>query len=215
LFRRCARGTPTSPGYVKAIDALRYTVAPTVFGLAMLGAILIGGTVLAIRLSHDVPLMLGRLCTNGAQARPVGDEWLELPAFDVANICQPMGVDLEKGVGYEIEARPPHVDWLDASRRVTTLKGFPSDTWRYRLAVPLRRHRSLDWFVPVARVGEYGDQYVPLSRAKTAFSLRVEGPLFMYVNDALWFYPSTYFYDNNRNADDPVRWFIRRAPTAD
>jgi hypothetical protein len=215
VFLRFARAVRTSPAYVKALDALRYGVAPTVFGLLMLAGIVIGAAVLAIRLSHDAPLMLGFLCRNGDATDTVGADWQALPAFNIRNICQPMGVHLAKGVRYEIQARPAQVRWFDASRLVTTLGGFESDHWLFYAAVPIRRHRTLNWFVPVARVGEYGDQYVPLTGATTAFAVQVEGPLFMYVNDALAFYPSEYFYANNDNAGDATRWFIRRVPPAE
>ena len=79
---------------------------------------------------------------------------------------------------------PPTPNWLDKKHPVTSLTGFASDSAVFNAALPLRRHKSLNWFVPVARVGSRGDEFYALTTTPRRFRAKLDGQLFMYVNDA-------------------------------
>jgi uncharacterized protein (DUF2235 family) len=237
ILLKFSNAVRTSAWYSAALNGMRHTILPNVFGIVMLALVVFGVAVMATRLSHEVPMVVGLVCRGGNEAdlKPIDAQGRFLDGFSVSQICQPMGVKLERGVKYEISVKPspdnsalpPEPQWRDASRQVTSLRGFASDTWLFRAAFPLRRHRLLNWYVPVARVGKRGKDYFPLTTARTELVPQMGGELFMYVNDALAPYPSTFFYDNNcdehnydktadacngRNASQ-YKWFIRRVPT--
>jgi uncharacterized protein (DUF2235 family) len=212
----------TSPAYIRTIDTLRYRIAPHALGAPILLLLVVTGAVLTVRLSFDVPMLTGHICQD-APAETVWAPGLNpiptpLPVFRTRSLCQPMGASLERDVVYEITMTAQALDWMDKRIPVTSFEGFET-TGRFWLFVPLRRHKGINWFVPVARVGSRGDEYHPITQSPTWFRPQVPGQLFMYVNDALSFYPSTFFYDNNDNEADITgnvqRFGIRRVGEAE
>jgi len=109
---------------------------------------------------------------------------------------------LQKGVSYKIRISPSEPRWHDKTRPVIGLKGFASDSLVFYALQPIRRHLRLNWFVPIARIGARGDQYVPLTEPVTIVEPSADGQLFLYVNDALWISKDNPFYANN--SGDPV-----------
>jgi hypothetical protein len=75
--------------------------------------------------------------------------------------------------------------------------------------VPFRRWISRPWFKPIARLGARGnDEYaldplVPFAaderkdRLYTEFRARRDGEIFLFVNDAVFFWPWFHTYGNN------------------
>ena len=239
IFLRLAHATRTFPGYVRALDWLRHWAIPNLFGIMMLALIVVGALVFAVRLSNEIPMALGYVCQNptpatgSGQLEAVNEAGVQLQPFDVKKVCQPMGVRLEPGVTYEISVAPMP-EWGDATNPVRSLAGFttltPSSKLPFLAGFPFLRHRLVNWFVPIVRVGNKGQEYHAIARSPSRFKTQMGGPLFMYVNDALAPYPSTFFYDNNKNhctrvlkdgreqcndTDNasPARWSIKKVST--
>ncbi len=238
VFLRLARSIRTSSSYVAALNGLRYVIAPNVFGILMLLLIVFGAGVLAIRLSFDAPMIFGQVCEDTTAPKTVTDINTELPAFELTALCQPMGVMLQAGETYVISVAPgdgaqlPSVQWRDWGRQVTKLEGFAPKTvaadWPYWLSTPIRRHKVMNWFVPVARVGAYGDHYFAIADwNNNEIKPQADGQLFFYVNDALGIYPMVdYFYRNNNRCQQQAdadaskfnecttspreKWFIKK-----
>jgi uncharacterized protein (DUF2235 family) len=214
IWLKIARKIRTSPAYITALDTLRYVIAPHTFGLAMFLIIATAIGVAATRLSFDLPMLFGGVCRSlpAADLKPWTGSEIAIGALDTKNPCQNMKVALERGVLYEISVTPPAPAWLDRTKPVTSLAGFPSDSWVFYLARPLRRHQHMNWFVPVARIGGYGEEYYPITATPTWFRPQVDGQLFMYVNDALTPYPWLFLYGNNGDEEGskPREWTIRK-----
>ncbi len=208
VFLRFARRVRKSGWYVKALDSLRYAIAPNVFGVSMLLLIVFSAAVVTIRLSFDAPMILGQVCKDATGPAAVTNERFELREFDLTSPCHPMGATLKAGETYVISVEPHEVHWRDLTLPVTTLKGFKPEgfsrkDWIFWLSIPIRRHKVMDWYVPVARVGAYGDHYFPITNWTTEITPQTDGQLFLYVNDALWLWPFTnYFYRNNNTCID-------------
>jgi uncharacterized protein (DUF2235 family) len=231
---RFARRVRTSPWYVTALDKLRYAIAPNVFGMAMLVAIVFAAGVVVIRLSFDVPMILGQVCKNVENPIAVTtNARYELREFDLTSPCHPMGARLRAGETYVISVEPHELHWRDATIPVSNLKGFKpagfslNSLWSW-LTIPILRHKVMDWYVPVARVGAYGDHYFQVTSWTTEITPQTDGQLFLYVNDALSI-PFIYsFYQNNNTCtvEDKARagefdtcpkpprekWYIARKP---
>ena len=236
IFLRFARRVRTSDWYIAALDGLRYTIAPNVFGVATLALIVFAAAVVLIRLSFDAPMIIGQVCKDAPAPRTATYAPTELDPFRVTSLCHPMGVTLKAGETYVISVdpgdavEPRAMHWRDWGREVTTLKGFAPETsadWKFWLFMTIRRHKVINWFVPVARVGAYGDHYFPITEWETTITPQTDGQLFLYLNDALGPYPFTdYFYSNNNRCADKAdaeagrfdtcpasqreKWFITR-----
>jgi hypothetical protein len=66
---------------------------------------------------------------------------------------------LEEGRRYRITLTTPG-DWFDRTTRAD-VAGFPGDNLIFRISTPLRRWWGQNWFKPIARIGEIGnDEYV-------------------------------------------------------
>jgi uncharacterized protein (DUF2235 family) len=146
--------------------------------------------------------------------------------FTTSSLCGATGAEVEAGGRYEVVVRIPVGDpWRDS-----TLEAAPNGltvppTRLMTLAAPLRRHWAQPWFKLMARIGEQGaDSQAPdwrLVSSGTEQVYRAElaanrnGPLFLYVNDAVPLGLTWYFYGNNRGrADVSVRLLSRAHPAA-
>jgi uncharacterized protein (DUF2235 family) len=224
IWLRLARVVRRSGPYKWALDRLRYFLAPHFFGLSTLALLVAAAFVTVIRLSFDAPMVFGQICKDlpETQLRPIADavaghpeQGTLLNQFVLSDPCHPMGVWLKARETYVLSvvpynsAKPRRLDWNDNTIPVTDLKGFTAQRftkpeersnrqwWVFNLAIPIRRHKVLDWYVPMGRVGAYADQYFPITSWDTELKPRTEGQLFLYVNDALPI-PRVYdFYSNN------------------
>jgi hypothetical protein len=79
--------------------------------------------------------------------------------FTTAQICWPTGLKLEAGHRYRITLSTPG-DWFDCTHRAD-VAGFLSDSFIFWISTPLKRWWGQNWFKPIARIGELGnDEYV-------------------------------------------------------
>jgi hypothetical protein len=128
--------------------------------------------------------------------------------FDTRSICWATGIRVEKGVHYQFELNASNSPaWLDRSVR-SSVAGVSELTTAHVLAMPIKRSWSVDYFVPMLRIGRLGnDEYalVPTSTASgggvanLAFTAPRDDELFVYLSDAVSPVPTktTFFYDNN------------------
>jgi hypothetical protein len=197
--------------YQSIASALQLTVFPNLFGLMLLVVILLTSGVAAVRMLFDGPMLVGRVCSDVPPdgAREVGADPLALDRFDSTNMCQATGFVLRKGVSYKIRITPPQPHWMDGSYPVDGLDGVSSHAWIFYVAIPLRRHLRVNWFVPIARVGSQGDEYFPLTRAITIIEPQTNGQLFFYVNDGLSITRPNPFYANNQTVGAPVTFEVK------
>lgn len=83
----------------------------------------------------------------------------EISAFSTASVCWDSGFDLRQGASYKITMATPG-DWLDRTLGADA-GGFPTAGMHHIIAFPLKRWWFEDWFKPIARIGESGnDEYV-------------------------------------------------------
>jgi T6SS, Phospholipase effector Tle1-like, catalytic domain len=172
------------------------------------------GAALVSRVTFSIFSAAGAVCTKSAQPRP-----LDAPfKFELKDLCAATGYLLQDGARYRIWIDTSE-DWADNEIK-TDVEGF-SRWWLYG-AIPFRRWLAEPWFKPIARIGTHGnDEYpieplVPFAAGSpkrllaTEIQARRSGELFLYVNDAVMFYPSRWcgfekgplgirceFYSNN------------------
>jgi uncharacterized protein (DUF2235 family) len=175
----------THPTYLATFSILKHTVVPHVFGLAMLAGLFYIGAVLLTRVAFDVTALRGAVCREGApQPASAGGTWTV--AFDSRSLCQPTGVAVTEGSTWEVTiALPPPGAWKDGDYDVPDVRGLQSRALPFLVGLPFRRHLSLDWFVPVVRVGDTGLEYYPILEKTSTIRPKKDGQLFLYVNDAL------------------------------
>jgi hypothetical protein len=154
----------------------------------------------------------GQVCKASASAEAQKTEKLgKATGFTTGNICWASGLVLESGKHYRITLTMTD-NWKDGDKS-TTMSGFASDTFIFRIGIQWRRWWTQNWFKPIAQIGAVGnDEYVlnPLKDDCTAapddkrmlvseIVPRTGGELFIYVNDAVVMIPGwiDYFYKLN------------------
>ena len=190
-FLRFARRVRKSDWYSPGARQPPLSIAPNVFGVLMLLLIVVGVAIVTIRVSFDVPMILGQVCKDVANPPTPTTERLRAPGVRPDESVPSDGRHLKAGETYVLSVEPHEVRWRDLTVPVTTLKGFrpegfSREDWIFWLSIPIRRHKVMDWYVPVARVGAYGDHYFPITNWTTEITPQTDGQLFLYVNDALW-----------------------------
>jgi uncharacterized protein (DUF2235 family) len=187
--------------YRASFAFLNRRLLPTVFGVAMLAAMVAGLAVTIDHIVFGVASASGLVCRDAQPVAPPGGPWsLE---FRNDRVCHATGIPLEAATRYRIEIKlpdrlsgdpPDGTDvpgrttgvWMDGRYAVGSPAGLASDrALAYALAWPLKRALSVNWFVPIARVGATGGQYHALDATETMFTARESGQLFLYVNDAI------------------------------
>jgi len=169
----------------------------------------------ASRLLFSVGSSIGLVCTVHPKAETVivVATATAKERFAPRDPCWASGLWLEQGARYRLSIRVEPGGWRD-DRILTDLQGFG---WKQMTApmiagIPLRRHLTESWFMPIARIGARGrDEYtleptVPLASdddrltMTTELTARTSGELFLYVNDAVLGLPYLYdaFYRNNK-----------------
>jgi hypothetical protein len=136
------------------------------------------------------------------------DDQALLPEFKTSELCQSMGVWLERNGRYLIrfESTDTFKDGnFDAS------EGFFSENAGliWMVAVPLRRELARPWFRIVARIGgRGGEEYFLDPDVSNQFLIDEiitatrDGELFLFVNDAVIGLPDLYgyFYKSNKGS---------------
>jgi hypothetical protein len=177
---------------------LKRTAVPCAFTLALLYALAIP----ANKMAYEVGNIFGAYCQPAPQ-RAIGQPF----TFDTKSFCGGSGVQLEKGVRYEVKLQVKD-EWKDKDVQASPA-GVESRSPVYFLATPFKRNWSAGWFQPVARVGGWGTEeyaFRPCAEAGGAtkcavvqFTAQRAAGLYLYVNDAVVMLPflRTYFYENN------------------
>jgi hypothetical protein len=177
---------------------LKRTAVPCAFTLALLYALAIP----ANKMAYEVGNIFGAYCQPAPQ-RAIGQPF----TFDTKSFCGGSGVQLEKGVRYEVKLQVKD-EWKDKDVKASPA-GVESRSPLYFLAAPFKRNWSAGWFQPVARVGGWGTEeyaFRPCAEAGGAtkcavvqFTAQRAAGLYLYVNDAVVMLPflRTYFYENN------------------
>jgi hypothetical protein len=154
------------------------------------------------------------------QKRDVFGTVKDLPIFATNELCQSMGVYLERGARYHITFESTQ-SFSDGGIKAS--HGFQSsDPGSYLqmatmfAAIPLRRALTQPWFRIVARFGAQGGEETflvpdPTDRYLINEIIRAprDGELFLFVNDAVIGIPGLYgrFYQNNQGTS---RVIVRR-----
>jgi uncharacterized protein (DUF2235 family) len=79
--------------------------------------------------------------------------------FPLNSICHQTGLRLVAGRQYRIRLEIEqglNKEWFDKGRH-TDVAGFAADNWLHLLAAPLKRWWRENWFQPIARIGEIGN----------------------------------------------------------
>jgi hypothetical protein len=200
------------PYYQGTLAVFRHHLLPNAFGIATLVVLALCGVGLANRVAFEAVNGLGGFCTASQQPTALTEnETRVLIDFTPGIFCWASGVELERGARYTISVTLNATD--GDSIRVTSPAGFHSFTQGLTVAqralfvafAPFRRVLALDWYVPVARIGERGFDQYPLADKDNQFTARDSGELFLFVNDAIvpvgpggigW----DSYYTNNRGA---------------
>lgn len=138
---------------------------------------------------------------------PVGSI-VDLPEFHTSNVCQSMGVSVERGERYQIALKTGSFadDHIHASRPFSSFDPPELKDKLVMLAGVLQRRILIrPWFTVVLRFGGVGAEEYFLEPAVDgtiveSFRPSRSGELFMYVNDAIVGWPGYYgnFYANNQ-----------------
>lgn len=80
--------------------------------------------------------------------------------FDISNPCQYMNVQLSAGKKYRISLEDSTGIIFDRTVQ-TDLGGFPNNNLTHWLAFPLKRWWRINWFTPIVRIGNLGDEEYP------------------------------------------------------
>jgi hypothetical protein len=169
------------------------------------------------------------VCPSICEMGPIGKPRL----FAINEVCHGTGIWLEEGQKYEITMLPPDpgegdyqsVAWRDDDGSIVSTRGkTTTGIWakvREALLWPLKRHLFNERFKVIARVGSVGsdERVLEADDDPKSHMLNVQikpkrsGELFLYVNEAVWGWPSLYgyFYDGNSGQATVVVQRPRRA----
>lgn len=195
-----ARLVRTSPCVGDGYEVLTGKVLPFVFAIL----IIVAGVHAANRVVFEVISAAGGVCEPKQEedSRELALNQSSGPIeFATNDPCLFTGIRLTKDAQYRIDIAVKD-KWVDESIPSDGAKGFRSPAshpvmWT---AVPMRRHLFEPWFQPFARIGAYGRDEYALAARSTRITARKDGPLYLFVNDALLISPRwiTGFYDNNK-----------------
>jgi hypothetical protein len=213
--------------YRRALFFFSHTFWPNVFGVSMLVLLLVA---LPIRAAFLVARSGGMVCQSsaGEELNGAGPWEVSLPPEE---LCHATGHRLKAGEMYRLEVALPHqckeddcgpkdtrpqcvtgAPWFDKQYSVDSADGFSSlRGFVYPVALPARRLLMTRWMAPVAAIGAHFPEQHAIGE-RTEFRAGRDGPLLLYVNDAVLPWPRwSYFYENNRGAPAKVR--ITRLPS--
>lgn len=136
-------------------------VARYALPFAAVALIYVAAAVAISRTTVTVRDGLGGYCTETKAATYINPgQTLERDGFAIDKLCWASGLKLEKGQHYTlwIEMTDPFFD----QTIMTDIAGFTDGSLRHRIAWPIRRWWSADWFQPIARIGASGSDAWPL-----------------------------------------------------
>ena len=184
------------------------------------------GFALLSRATFSVASALGGVCTETDSSALKALSGVETFSFKSLDPCAPSKFKLQEGVRYRIKINLGS-DWKDSTIAADGEGLVPNDVeWPMNFVLPFRRWLTEPWFKPIARIGARGSDEYPLNRMvplldgaskkqkqvlTSEILARHDGGLFLYVNDAILFYPSRWcgfekslfgirceFYSNNK-----------------
>jgi hypothetical protein len=174
----------------------------------------VGGLAVTSRVVFAVADGSGAFCQAADGARAVQDQVTSSASFDGAHPCQALGLTVVNGQRYRVVMKSQCL-WLDRDA-ASDLGGLSEEarwTPAHYVGMPFKRHLASPYMKPVLRIGGRGaDEYpldpvLPLPNEPSAryvlvsdFTARSSGELFLYVNDAVLFWPNFLVptYANNR-----------------
>jgi uncharacterized protein (DUF2235 family) len=196
----------TGRWYRACFYMLKNWALPTLF-MALIGYTVIASSSRVLFAAADGSRMI---CSPGsADAATPGK-------FGTIDICTSTGLKVEQGITYKVTLTIADKDaWYDGGIP-TGPNGFGLDKTAFlqKLALPLRRLLTANWFATVLRVGRSGYEEhvlnfgpgtaVDSSKLYTAtFKARSNGDVYVFVNDAViglpWIY-DVFYQNNNRGA---------------
>jgi uncharacterized protein (DUF2235 family) len=238
----------TSPAYIKLHDVLKRNVVPALFAVLFGVLVVYGGVTFLSHAAYNVQDFAGLVCKetpDQGSLHRLGrrDEIIlankksimlddkqrqdvfgtlkdQLPVFQTNQLCQSMGVYLERGARYHITFEST-ASFRDGGIRASHgfHSGEPDNLLQAAVmfaGIPLRRELTHPWFRIVARYGGQGGEETflvpdPTDRYLINEVIRAprDGELFLFVNDAVIGIPGLYgkFYENNQGSS---RVAIRR-----
>jgi hypothetical protein len=129
-------------------------------------AVVFAGSVLLIlflanRAAFDVWNSAGYFCKERKGRDWVTQVAVARESFTTDQLCWDSGLALVEGARYRIWLElPPGMDWFDRTTH-TDVGGFPTDGIVHYSASLMKRWWGQNWFKPIARIGEKGnDEYV-------------------------------------------------------
>lgn len=193
---------------------LRRQIFPYASGILMLLAIVYGGAAVLSRAVFTIADGSGAFCEATKDAQPVTDQGILAVAFDGTNACQALGLTVVEGQRYRVAMKSECL-WFDKGTEAD-LGGLSAEakwTPAHYAGVLFKRHIGSPYLKPVLRIGERGADEYPLDpvvampserpdrhELVSDFTAQSTGELFLYVNDAVVFWPDFLFatYANNR-----------------
>ena len=163
------------------------------------------------RLSFTALDGFGEICDVKPQAE--NTRFAREFVFNPQSLCFATGLKMVRGQRYEIDFRVSKA-WADENIKAD-VNGWRTAPWYMSLFMPIRRHLSVSWYQPVARINNKLFDRYPLHESmqqpapdddmesrhlRMQFKARRSGQLFIYLNDAVFFSKgmSQVFYDNNK-----------------
>ncbi|MEH6434054.1 DUF2235 domain-containing protein [Massilia sp. DD77] len=152
---KLARALRKHAGLVKLYRFAAQKLVPAFFVLLMILAAAIIGN----RVAFDALNSVGLVCepTPGLEQDREDLSRSGRVAFMTNAPCLATGIVLQRGGRYRVTLKDPEGTWFDRALH-TDLGGFPTSSLVHRFGMPLKRWWSANWFAPIGRVGQYGNE---------------------------------------------------------
>lgn len=154
LSLRCARSLRLNDPLFKVYEVVGNIIVPGLFGCAMVLTVAAIGN----RAMFDIANSAGAVCTATPGLARDQEKLLGAPRiFPTSSPCWASGIVLERDGRYRITITDADGAWTDDSI-ATDVEGFAAAGLLHTVATPLKRWWSANWFAPIARVGQYGNE---------------------------------------------------------
>lgn len=153
-----ARYLRTQPALVSIYRWIAKVGVPIVLGLALIAGIFC----IANRIVFDIAGASGYYCVPSREALvspPTAERDIA-----ILEVCGATRIQLTAGHRYRITLTDPDGQLFDRTEHAD-LGGFAGTTATHRMSLLLRRWWTENWFTPVARVGQFGNEEYPLHPA--------------------------------------------------
>lgn len=151
LLLSLARKLRTSPLAVQCYRWLSRKFAPAVF----LAATVLVVASFTYRGVFDTMNAVGHYCRGTEQLAMTEKVGKSAKDFPTNSMCHATGLVLIQGGQYRIRLTMKE-EWFDKGVR-TDVAGFPTKEFLHYTATPMKRWWTKNWFLPVARIGRFGN----------------------------------------------------------